>query len=274
MFQMKTSIIYTLVAAVIMLGLVSHASGCTNPNSILNSTYGWLGEGLLAAGNTKMPKIGDFTPLAQVGYITFDGNGNFSGTHDTSLGGDLIPHVDSGTYSVNSDCITGTITFATGIGFTMNFVIASGGQEIKFVDAMTGGVDFGTLWPMPTVPCSASTLSGNSYGYSSHGLIAAGNGNGFPREGGFVPFTDAGQIVFAADGSVSGTDNENLGGVALLGQPVAGTYTVNSDCTGTTTMTIAGVDSSWYFIILPGADQINFIATPSGDVWAGTLTKE
>jgi len=39
-------------------------------------------------------------------------------------------------------------------------------------------------------------------------------------------------------------------------------------------MTIAGVDSSWYFVILAGANTINFIATPNGDVWAGTLTRE
>jgi hypothetical protein len=241
----------------------------------LNTTYGWQGEELYNAhGNPGHPQIGDFIPNVQTGSLTFDGNGNFSGAHDSSLGGLLIPHVDSGTYSVNSDCTTGTIAFGTGVGFTMSFVITSGGQEIKFVSALAGGVAFGTLRPMATAPCSVSTLSGNTYGYSSHGLIASGNGNGFPRVGGFVPFTDAGQILFGADGSVSGTDNENFGGVVLPGQPIAGTYTVNSDCTGTTTMTIAGVDSSWHFVILPGADQIIFIATPSGDVWAGALTKE
>jgi hypothetical protein len=186
----------------------------------------------------------------------------------------LIPHVDSGTYSVNSDCTQGSIAFATGVGLTLSFEITSGGRELKFVSATTGGVDFGTLRPVAALPCSASTLSGTSYGYSSHGLVAAGKGNGFPRVGGFVPFTDAGQISFATDGSVSGTDSENLGGVVLPGQPIAGTYTVNSDCTGTTTMTIAGVDSSWHFVILQGSNQVLFIATPSGDVWAGTLTKE
>jgi hypothetical protein len=156
----------------------------------------------------------------------------------------------------------------------MSFVITSGGQEIKFVSATPGGVNFGTLRPMATAPCSASTLSGNTYGYSSHGLIAAGKGNGFPRVGGFVPFTDAGQILFAANGSVSGTDNQNFGGVVLPGQPIAGTYTVNSDCTGATTMTIAGVDSSWHFVILQGADQVIFLAIPSGEVWGGSVNKE
>jgi hypothetical protein len=274
MFPMRASIIYIVVGALIMFGLVPQAkSACTSPNSILNGTYGWQGEALTTSGNSPNPKIGDYVPLVQNGHLTFDGNGNFSGAHDTNLGGELIPHVDSGTYSVNSDCITGTITFATGVGFTMSFVITSGGQEIKYVSATTGGVNFGTLRPVGA-PCTAGTLSGNSYGYSSHGLIASGKGNGFPRVGGFVPFSDAGQILFAADGSISGTDNQNLGGVVIPGQTIAGTYTVNSDCTGSTTMTIAGVDQSWHFVILQGADQIIFLATPSGVVWGGTLTKE
>jgi hypothetical protein len=59
----------------------------------------------------------------------------------------------------------------------------------------------------------------------------------------------------------------------MPGQSVSGTYSLNSDCTGTTTMTIAGVDSSWHLVILPDAGQVIFIASPVGYVWAGSLTK-
>jgi hypothetical protein len=89
-----------------------------------------------------------------------------------------------------------------------------------------------------------------------------------------VPFAHAGQISFGAGGSISGVDNSSFGGVLMPGQPIAGTYAVNSDCTGTTTMTIAGTDSSWHFVILQDAGQIIFDATPNGYVWAGSLTKE
>ena len=272
---MKKSIVCTIVGVVFLfVGLAPQASGtCVNPNSILNATYGWEGHALGAAGNTKAPKIGDFGPFVQVGHITFDGNGNFSGAHDTMAGAGLLPHVDSGTYSVNSDCITGTVSFATGVGFKMNIVITSGGQEIKYIGAITGNINSGTLRLMAAASCSASILSGNSYGYATDGLVGAGGSNSFPRVGGFVPFAHAGQISFGADGSISGLDNANFGGVFMPGQSVSGTYSVNSDCTGTTTMTIAGVDNSWHFVILQGADQIIFVATPNGSVWAGTLTK-
>ncbi len=273
---MKKSIVYTLAAVVFLLvGLAPRASGtCTNPNSILNGTYGWEGHALAAADNTKSPKIGDFGPYVQVGNMTFDGNGNFSGVHSTAAGAGLLPHVDSGTYSVNSDCTTGTVSFATGAGLTMTIVITDGGQEIKYLGTVTGTVNSGTLRLMGA-SCSASILSGNAYGYATDGLVMAGNGNGngSSRIGDFIPFAHSGQISFGADGSISGADNESFGGVLMPGQPVAGTYTVNSDCTGTTTMTIAGVDNSWYFVVLQDAGQIIFVVSPTGYVWAGTVTK-
>src|SRR6266404_2015714 len=119
------------------------SSACTNPNGILHATYGWEGHALGAAGNTKGPKIDAFVPFVHFGHFTFDGNGNFSGAHDTNFGGGLLPHVDSGTYSVNSDCATGTISFATGAGIRLSIVITSGGQEIKFVGANAGIVESG-----------------------------------------------------------------------------------------------------------------------------------
>jgi hypothetical protein len=268
---MKPSTICTLVAvAFLFAGLAPGASGtCTNPNSLLNATYGWQsGDSLIAKGNTSTPQVGDFVPLVQVGHLTFDGNGNVSGAHDTSLGGVLIPHVDSGTYNINSDCTTGTISLSN--GFTMSIAITGGGDEIKYVSATTGGVNSGTLRLMDT-SCSSDTLSNKSYSYAAHGLLAPG-AKGLPRVGGFVPFSDAGQISFKGDGSVSGMDNVNLGGVVISGRAVAGSYTVNSNCTGNTTMTIGGVDQSWHFVILQGVDQVIFVAIPSGLVWAGILS--
>ena len=51
------------------------------------------------------------------------------------------------------------------------------------------------------------------------------------------------------------SDNVNLGGVVIAGRSIVGTYGVNSDCTGSTAMTIGGVDQSWHFLILEDANQ-------------------
>jgi hypothetical protein len=271
---MKPSIICAVVGVVFLfVGFPTRAkSTCTNPNSILNATYGWeIEEGLIAAGATPGPKVGDFFPFATTGHLTFDGNGNVSGAHDTDFAGTFFHIVDSGTYTVNSDCTTGTITIPND-GLTLNIVIVGGGQEVKLTSATAGRVFSGSL-QLVAPTCSVSILNGSSYGYATHGLttpVVAG----FPRIGGFVPFSNTGQISFKADGSLSGVDNVNLGGVFIPGLPIAGTYSVKSDCTGTTTMTIAGNNHSWNFVILEGADHIIFVAAESGFVWSGTLAKE
>jgi hypothetical protein len=270
---MKASTICVVVGLVILLaGFPAQAkSSCTDPNHVLNNKYGWLNDGGLLAANLHPSNISDFIPLIQVGYLSFDGIGNVSGEHDTNLGGLLIPHTDSGTYSVNLDCTTGTIALDN--GFTTSIVITGGGQEIKFVSATEGGVSSGSLRLVGTAACSANTVTGKSYAYATHGFV--GKGHAFPKKlGGFQPAANAGQIFFQGDGTISGLDNENFEGKVMSGRPITGTYTVNADCTGSTTMTIAGEDQSWDLVILPDGNQVIFGATTSGIIWAGTLAED
>ncbi len=269
---MKLSAICAIAAAIVLFAGASQAqSSCPNPNSVLNGTYGRQLEGMVAAGNTSPAAA----PIVQVGYMTFDGYGTVSGEHDTSFGGGVIPHSDPGTYSVNPDCTTGTIFFAYN-GTSLSFVITGGGEEIKLLytsltPAGMGAVTPGRLRRMGLTSCSSATLSGKSYGYSTHGLIGSGVSDAFPRVGGFVPFADDGQMSFLADGTVTGADNASISGLLIFGQQITGTYTVNADCTGTTNMTIGGVDRSWHFVIVEGGNEVIFIGTPSGLVWTGTL---
>ncbi len=267
---MRLSAICAVAAAIVLFAAAPQAqSSCTNPNSILNGTYGRQLEGM-TSGGVPAETLGGFIPLVQVGYLTFDGDGKVSGEHDSSLGGTLIPHSDPGTYSVNPDCTTGTIFFPYN-GTSLSFVITSGGDEIKVVYRSPGAVTPGRLRRMAAISCSSDTLSGKSYGYSTHGLFGAGVSSAFPRSDGFVPFADGGQISFLADGTLTGVDNASVGGVLVPGQQITGTYTVNADCTGTTNMTIGGADRSWHFVIVGGGNQVIFIGTPTGLVWTGTL---
>jgi hypothetical protein len=264
---MKLSAICAIAAAIVLFAGASQAQGsCTNPNAVLSGTYGRQLEGKLTGGNTS-PAV---APIVQVGYLSFDGDGHVTGEHDTNLGGGVIPHSDPGTYSVNADCTTGTIFFAYN-GTSLSFVITGGGEEIKLLYTVGGAITPGRLRRMSGIPCSSGTLSGKSYGYSTHGLIAAGDSNSFPRVGGFVPFADEGQMSFLADGTVTGADNASISGLITTGQQITGTYTVNADCSGATTMTIGGADRSWHFVIVDGGNQLIFIGTPTGLVWTGTL---
>jgi hypothetical protein len=278
---MKRIIVFAAIAGVALLFGPAPRKARASCDNILNGTYGWeIEEGLIAAGNSPEPQIGDFHPFATTGHFTFDGSGNFSGAHDTDFAGGVLHFShDAGTYDVNSDCTTGTISILNE-GVTLSIVITSAGQEVKFTSATPGRVFSGTL-RLAASSCSAATLSGSSYGYATHGLeltsvAEVGLPAGFPRIGGFVPFSNTGQISFNADGSVSGVDNVNLGGVFSPGLLIAagGTYSVNPDCTGTTTMTIAGNTRRWNFVILQGADQVIFVSTIRGFVSSGALTKQ
>lgn len=77
----------------------------------LNGTYALFGNGTMSTP----PLIGfpTVTQVAQVGILTFDGAGNFSGQDTTNKNGAVVPDAQfTGAYNVNSDC-TASATFHT-----------------------------------------------------------------------------------------------------------------------------------------------------------------
>ena len=77
--------------------------------------------------------------------------------------------------------------------------------------------------------CSVASLHG-TYAIHAQGSIVGQLPAPFPAAP--FPFGEAGIVTLNGAGQLSGKTTVNLGGVVL--QPtVTGTYTVNSDCTGT-----------------------------------------
>lgn len=93
--------------------------GCTLDS--LQGTYRGLQAGTNPTG-----------PVAGVGFIIADGQGNLSLPPNTVSVNGVISHqpVRSGTYTVNSDC---TATVATSVGSTFDGVVVAGGNEGFFV---------------------------------------------------------------------------------------------------------------------------------------------
>jgi hypothetical protein len=80
------------------------------------------------------------SPIAAVGPITFDGDGNLSATYTVSLGGKKFEGAFTGTYEVNLDC-TGTVTLHLPVlGVTSNgsFIIVNDGRETFFTGTDAG----------------------------------------------------------------------------------------------------------------------------------------
>lgn len=113
-----------------------------------------------------------------------------------------------------------------------------------------------------TSGCSLDSLKG-PYALERQGTIIA-QLPGFPAPP--APFGEVNIATFNGAGSLSGSAVVNIGGVVLNPVTFTGTYTVNSDCTGTDTVfTGVGVTLHNSIVVIGGGRR--FISTQT-DPWA------
>jgi hypothetical protein len=107
--------------------------------------------------------------------------------------------------------------------------------------------------------CSNNTLRG-SYAQTGTGVITAP-----PDQAG--PFANVGTIVFDGNGGLTGVLTISQSGMSAQATET-GTYSVNSDCTGTYTVQIApfGITSQAFFAIDTNGDELEIIVTDAGSV--------
>ena len=114
-------------------------------NADLDGAYAYSVE----ATSLTIPPVG---PLAILGKITLDGKGNFAGTINGSIAGQILPNVPiTGTYSIAGDC-TGSFT-AIYPAFTAHFslVLVDGVDHRKHAELLAtdaGTVGTGAVKPM------------------------------------------------------------------------------------------------------------------------------
>jgi len=107
--------------------------------------------------------------------------------------------------------------------------------------------------------CSNYTLRG-TYAQIGTGMITAP-----PEMAG--PFANVGTLVFDGNGGLTGGLVVNQNGSTAQATET-GTYSVNSDCTGTYTVQIApfGITSQAFFAIDANGDELEIIVTDPGSV--------
>jgi len=113
-------------------------------------------------------------------------------------------------------------------------------------------------------PCSNQTLKG-TYANSLHGLI-------YPPDGS-APLVLAGVVKSTYDGQGNFTQVDAVGvnGHLTPGwRPGSGTYSVNPDCTGTSTIVIPGMaDVHLQFVVSPSGNTSHFVVIDPGLATAG-----
>ena len=234
---------------------------CTLGNATLHGSY-------IVSGGGTVVGVGSLTA---VGVHTWDGHGTTVATYTASVNGSIISGITvTGTYSVNADC-SGFLTESDGSHY--NFVVSPNGNSATWIRTDAGTVLIGTETrlknreeagiPAAAVPLSSSAQCplGNA---TKHGTyLVSGTGTIV----GVGPISAAGEITYDGQGNSIATVTLSVNGTIHSGVTVTGTYTVNSDCTGSHSES----DGAHYdFVVTPDGNTASWIEVDSGTVVSGT----
>ncbi len=215
-------------------------TGGTCSAANLNGTYS------LTLSGRAISAAGSFAGSYQaVGNATFDGQGNvtFTGTSNTNLAlGKAFTY--SGTYTVPSTYISGTITFTTGSSATFTLVVWSAGNQFNITGSDATYVYSGS-GGNPHPPCATPILSG-PYTYETSGFLLSGTSQtGSADESGILQFDGQGNVTSSYSITSSGTTPTAV--------TATGTYSVAVGCLATATLTDSTGKGNTLNIVIAGA---------------------
>jgi hypothetical protein len=206
----------TLALSVLLFGVMT-AGGLAQECSqkTLNGRFGFVTQGTVLVTSPQLP-------LASVGVVTFDGEGNFTGTYSQSIGGATATGLKiEGTYQVHADCTLSATLSIPNVAHRVGVITGAGmQQEIHLIITDPNTVSSITYKKTPQGECSLRTLKGE------YGLFGAGT---FFAPGASLA-AQVGVLTFDGAGSFFGDDTTNMAGTVTADSPFTGTYTVNSDC--------------------------------------------
>src|SRR5436309_8859919 len=141
---MKTAKTFTTISFFLVLATSLHAA-CTGATAA--GTFGFTTTGTLILPTGP-------APVAAVGLITFDLNGNAAGSQDRSLGGAFAHETLTGTLTVNRDCTISLLAnvFDSSGGLvrtlTIDGVLVNNGKQIRGIFetvVLANGVSLGSV---------------------------------------------------------------------------------------------------------------------------------
>lgn len=109
--------------------------------------------------------------------------------------------------------------------------------------------------------CSNANVTGK-YGFASGGLDKNGN-----------PIRILGYFKADGKGTFKGTETGSDDGTVLTNVPLTGTYSINSDCTGSGTSKLKGQKNTNHFTlaVVSGGKNLQFLSTDAPNVQTGTV---
>lgn len=86
------------------------------------------------------------------------------------------------------------------------------------------------------------------------------------------PVAFIGTIYFDGKGGVVNPFTASFAGT-ILRADATGTYSVNSDCTGTNTLTVNGANQTFDIRVSPNGSKVDYIETDTGTVISGSASR-
>ena len=198
---------------------------------------------------------------AAVGHFTSNGQGNItSGSQTVSENGTIKAQTYTGTYTVRKNCTGGvTVKFTGGGSSTSNFI----------VDPLTRVCRSSIPLAVVSPAVLASRREILTCGLIGKKAIFAAN-----LFGGIVnvgPIDYLAQVILSGTGKVSGSGTFDVNGM-IVSATIKGTYTENSDCTGTIQMKLPqSITLIFNSIVVNGGKEILLIETDPNTVVAGSM---
>lgn len=192
-----------------------------------------------------------------VGQLILDGEGNVTSASWTETNfGTITTGTTTGIYSISPNC-TGTLTLNNeDLGLShFNIYLNAGNKMFQIIQTdHSNQPGFGVA--EGTVTCG---LSGKKQSLTTN-LVGFVNG---------VAADTVGTLRLDGEGNISGTETFTTNGVVKT-LPVTGTYTENSNCTGTWQITpTGGTPTNFNTVVVSSGTELLLIQTDSGTITAG-----
>lgn len=233
------------LGSALLLGLcLSVYASATCSNATLVGNYGFTIAGTNGTGSLT----------AAVGQLTADGKGNFTGIQTVSDAGVISSNVAlTGTYSIKTTCI-GTATITAGSSANLSLVVVSNGKQFEVTRTDAGTSQYGYAMAQGTAICTNAGIK-NTFGFRGGGFTSA-----------LAPYAFNGQVKLNGLGGVTGSESASFGGT-IDSFSLTGTYSVNSNCTGTATFNGGtGNIAHTNFVIVNGGQSAMQIQTDANTI--------
>jgi hypothetical protein len=246
--------VMTLAAAPQSLKAADEDALCPLGNETLHGNYMSISTGTIVG-------VG---PITAVGRTAYDGKGSAVNPYTVSVNGVISTGTGIGIYTVNSDC-TGSVVTTDGAHYS--FVITPDGSTFDWIDIDPGRVFSGTairltrrLEPADEdalCPAGNATLRGPLMTQATGYIVGVG------------PIAVVGLMTYDGKGGGVLVSTLSVNGAISQGTFTA-TYTVNSDCTMTQTMSNG---TNYVGVVAPDGSTSYWMEIDPGTVISGTSVR-